>query len=313
MQLRGMVVLGLTAALAIAVAGSTVSESTLVKGGPELAGPGEAMVTATARASAGPRSSATAVEDPTRAAPTSDVTNLEPLPPCATGDVTTPLARLVDWNLTLVDTMYALPSSYAPDDLVGTDVVNLSADLQVRSIILSDLRALLVAAANAYAKLDIVSGYRSYSTQVWVFNGWVAALGYPYASVTSARAGHSEHQLGVAIDFEGYGDQLPWLYADFATQTRAGRWLAANAWHYGFIMSYPRRGSPSKTCYRYEPWHYRYVGLAEAATVHASGLTLREWLWRHQPNPEPPSPMETPEPRPASTPGAVGPPGDLAP
>jgi D-alanyl-D-alanine carboxypeptidase len=57
--------------------------------------------------------------------------------------------------------------------------------------------------------------------------------------------------------------------------------MAANAWKYGFIESYPRGVSPSKTCYAYEPWHFRYVGRAEAAAVHASGLTLREWLWRN--------------------------------
>ena len=54
--------------------------------------------------------------------------------------------------------------------------------------------------------------------------------------------------------------------------------MAANAWRYGFVMSYPR-GSFSRVCYDYEPWHYRYVGRAAAADIRASGLTLREWLW----------------------------------
>jgi D-alanyl-D-alanine carboxypeptidase len=124
-------------------------------------------------------------------------------------------------------------------------------------------------------------------------------LGYDRALLSSARPGHSEHQLGVAIDFSTRSGEDPWTYRDFATETRAGEWLSANAWKYGFIMSYPK-GKTAKTCYAYEPWHYRYVGVAEAAAVHASGLTLREWLWQHQPNPETLSPMSTPAPTPVS-------------
>jgi D-alanyl-D-alanine carboxypeptidase len=58
--------------------------------------------------------------------------------------------------------------------------------------------------------------------------------------------------------------------------------MAAHAWEYGFVMSYPA-GKTKKTCYGYEPWHYRYVGRDEAAAIHASGLVLREWLWLKQP------------------------------
>jgi D-alanyl-D-alanine carboxypeptidase len=48
-------------------------------------------------------------------------------------------------------------------------------------------------------------------------------------------------------------------------------------------MSYPKGKSPSKTCYKYEPWHFRYVGKDAAAAIHSSGLTLREYLWQLQP------------------------------
>ena len=51
-------------------------------------------------------------------------------------------------------------------------------------------------------------------------------------------------------------------------------------------MSYPK-GKTSVTCYAYEPWHFRYVGRAVAAKIHASGLTPREYLWRQQTTPRP--------------------------
>ena len=88
------------------------------------------------------------------------------------------------------------------------------------------------------------------------------------AAKSSARAGHSEHQLGTTIDFRSYGGSAPWYYRDWGT-TKAGAWLKLNAWKYGFVMSYPK-GKTSVTCYAYEPWHFRYVGRAVAAKIHAS-------------------------------------------
>ena len=63
-------------------------------------------------------------------------------------------------------------------------------------------------------------------------------------------------------------------------------------------MSFPK-GKTSVTCYTYEPWHYRYVGRTRAAKIRASGLTLRQFLWREQNTPAP-----TPTPRPTPTPDA---------
>jgi len=55
--------------------------------------------------------------------------------------------------------------------------------------------------------------------------------------------------------------------------------MQSNAWRFGFVMSYPKDASPAKTCYRYEAWHYRYVGRDQAVAIHASGMSLREFLW----------------------------------
>ena len=117
--------------------------------------------------------------------------------------------------------------------------------------------------------------------------------GYAVALKESARAGHSEHQLGTTVDFRSYGGSAPWDYTDWAT-TKAGAWLKANAWKYGFVMSYPK-GKTSVTCYAYEPWHYRYVGRTARGAIRASGLTLREYLWREQ-NASVPTPTPTADP-----------------
>ena len=45
----------------------------------------------------------------------------------------------------------------------------------------------------------------------------------------------------------------------------------------------PAEWSPQRTCYKAEPWHFRYVGRDAARAVRESGLSLREWLWVQQP------------------------------
>jgi zinc D-Ala-D-Ala carboxypeptidase len=220
-------------------------------------------------------------------------TNLEPLPACTFGETITPMPKPSQWALTLVDTNFAVPSTYAPDDLVPASRAGLSSYQTVRAVVIGALGEMAKAARAAGAPLGIASSYRDYRTQVWTFWHWVNELGLEKALDTSARAGHSEHQLGVAIDFKEPNGAEPWRYRDFAGETKAGAWLVANAWRYGFVMSYPR-GKTAQTCYAYEPWHYRFFGVSEALAMHASGLTPREWLWRHQPNPEGPSPMSTP-------------------
>ncbi len=192
-------------------------------------------------------------------------------------DVLTARYGYGQWATTLLDTIYMLPSVYYPGDLVDTSSAGLNGGYPIRSFLVPDLRAMAEAARAAGVPLGVVSGFRSYAQQITTFNHWVAVSGYNAALRTSARPGHSEHQLGTTLDFTSAGGAAPWEYADWAA-TPAGAWMRANAWRYGFVMSYPA-GSYAQTGYDYEPWHYRYVGRDLAATIIASGLTPRGYLW----------------------------------
>jgi D-alanyl-D-alanine carboxypeptidase len=215
------------------------------------------------------------------------------LPPCRVADVVTAKRTYADWKTTLLDTTYKLSSAYGPRDLRSTADAGLNSGGKVRALVVTDLRAMTRAARAAGARLAVQSAYRSYSTQASTFSYWVRVSGYSSAIKSSARAGHSEHQLGTTLDFRSWGGSAPWYYADWG-RTRAGTWLRNNAWRYGFVMSYPK-GKTSVTCYAYEPWHFRYVGRPMAAAIRASGLTLREYLWKLQlPTPAPPTPSPTP-------------------
>lgn len=202
-----------------------------------------------------------------------------PLQVCDYKDVLTPLRAASQYPITIADTHYTLGSSYAPTDLVSTANAGLNSGYLIRNVTIADLKAMAAAAKAAGAPVQVQSAYRSYATQVSTFNYWVSVAGYAQALATSARPGHSEHQMGIAIDFKSYGGSAPWNYADWAT-TKAGAWMKANAWKYGWVMSYPK-GTKAITCYDYEPWHYRFVGRSEALAIHSSLLTPRQWLWNH--------------------------------
>ena len=125
------------------------------------------------------------------------------------------------------------------------------------------------AAAMEGISLWICSGFRSYTYQQQLYNSYVYQSGQAAADRFSARAGHSEHQTGLAIDVNS-------VEYDFAF-TPEGQWLAAHAHEYGFIIRYAQ-DKQDITGYMYEPWHIRYLGKGLAAEVYASGLCLEEFF-----------------------------------
>lgn len=124
------------------------------------------------------------------------------------------------------------------------------------------LAQLMAAAVAAGHRLRVQSCFRSYEEQARLFAA-TKEIG------RAARPGHSEHQMGTAVDL-----RLP--------TTAAINWLAAQAPGFGFVVSYPA-GKQRVTGYRPEPWHVRHVGRAVAAEVAASGASLEE-LFRARPD-----------------------------
>ncbi|HSJ36989.1 MAG TPA: M15 family metallopeptidase, partial [Planococcus sp. (in: firmicutes)] len=160
-------------------------------------------------------------------------------------------------GILVVNKKYALPSTYNPG-------VHAEAQGAV-SAMLRDAKA-------QGLHVTIVSGYRSYSRQAALYNDYVKRFGKKEADRFSARPGHSEHQTGLAYDF-GKTTRLTGSFGD----TKEGKWLAANAHQYGFILRYPK-DKEHITGYMYEPWHFRYLGTQNATKVKNSGKTLEEYL-----------------------------------
>lgn len=198
----------------------------------------------------------------------------EPGPPCTSGDGAVTGDPTRDWARVVIDTGHALAATFAPTDLVSVSRAGFTNADQVRSIVIPDLAAMRAAADKAGAPLRVVSAYRTYSYQEQLFQQRRDEVGEAEASLHTARPGHSEHQLGTAIDvLDPVASDLTTAFA----ATPQGRWVAAHAHEYGFVLSYPE-GERDNTCYDYEPWHLRYVGRDVAGAIHDAQLTPRQWM-----------------------------------
>ena len=159
--------------------------------------------------------------------------------------------------LTLVDKQHYLAADFVPADIAAlkpNDFYLLNRnDLSLRLPVEKALRKMALAAKKDGINLVVSSTYRSYDYQKNLYERNVRQLGKAVADRESAPPGASQHQLGVAVDFGSISDEF--------AQTKQGRWLAENAGDYGWSLSFPD-GYEDVTGYRWECWHFRYVGVA---------------------------------------------------
>ncbi len=156
----------------------------------------------------------------------------------------------------IVNKTYTLPSSY------GNGLTNATTEA---------FNKMQAAAKVDGLNIYISSGFRSYSYQKTLYNNYVNRDGVVAADTYSARAGHSEHQTGLAFDVNTINDSF--------ANTEEGKWLNDNCYKYGFILRYPN-GKSDETGYQYEPWHFRYVGVELAEKLYNNGnwITVEDYF-----------------------------------
>ena len=127
------------------------------------------------------------------------------------------------------------------------------------------------------------SGYRSVKyqtslyerkTKYYLDKGYDNATAKEKAAAVVNPPGYSEHNCGLAADLNS--PEHAGLDEGFE-KTAAFRWLCEHAGDYGFILRYPK-DAEDKTEIIYEPWHWRYVGVENAAKINASGLCFEEYI-----------------------------------
>ena len=169
------------------------------------------------------------------------------------------------------------PIRYVPKPLVNVNGVPLAKDAAAAlRLMATDMKKA------GGGTLWLNSGYRGFATQTQVHARQVARLGKAAGERLAARPGYSEHQTGLAADVSAIGQGCA-IQVCFS-KTKAGRWLAANSWQYGWILRYPD-GQTRVTGYQFEPWHFRYVGVELATDYKAKGSKTLEAFWNLPPAP----------------------------
>lgn len=162
--------------------------------------------------------------------------------------------------------IYFLSENYSPAQLSAVDpkyLYNKNKSQLFLSGALPYLVAMLESARRDGVTLEVMSAYRSFYEQASVKYGYKVTYGGG-ANQFSADQGYSEHQLGTAVDFTTpeVGD----AFSKFEGSGAYG-WLKLNAHKFGFALSYPK----DNAYYQFEPWHWRFVGIALTTKLHGSG------------------------------------------
>ena len=172
-------------------------------------------------------------------------------------------------NLVLVNKFYHLKDDYMPSDLVSLGgQYNRGANSRMRKEAADAFMKMVDAARLDNIILYNASAFRSYDYQVNLYNRYIKRDGKAAADKYSARPGYSEHQTGLCSDLN--------IIDDSFDGTDEANWLKDNAYKYGFILRFPK-GKEDITGYKYEPWHYRYVGLDASKIIYNDDITLEEY------------------------------------
>ena len=180
-----------------------------------------------------------------------------------------------DGLLFLVNRQYMVSDAFEPADLVEAQVPGQVREMRAEAAAaLEEMYAACLEETGA--QLISVSGYRSYTKQSKLYKAKLQRVNnkVELAQEYVAPPGASEHHLGLAMDI---GQQSkPTLNEKFA-ETEGGIWARENCWRFGFILRYGEEWE-NITGYKYEPWHFRYVGKELAKEIHDAGVPLETWL-----------------------------------
>ena len=174
--------------------------------------------------------------------------------------------------IVLVNKNNQLLRNYKPNDLEKINLEFANENKYLRKEAKIAFEKLAKNAKQLGYRIVAVSAYRDYDYQNELFNYYVKEKGLDYALECSAKPGHSEHQTGLAVDVEGENKD----YDNFL-DTKEFTWMKNNSYKYGFILRYPK-GKEHITGFKFEPWHYRYVGIKIAKEIYEKNITLEEYL-----------------------------------
>lgn len=180
-------------------------------------------------------------------------------------------AEFLNTEKILVNKYYYLDKDYVPDQLENIDNKYALNGMKLVKVAKEAFEIMASDAAKENLKIVAMSTYRSYNYQVNLYNRYAKEDGIEAADTYSGRAGHSEHQTGLAVDV--YDTEQN--YTDFE-KTNEFKWMMEHAHEYGFILRFPK-DKVEETGYMYESWHYRYVGKDVAKYIKENNISFEEY------------------------------------
>ncbi len=180
-------------------------------------------------------------------------------------------AKNLNTEYILVNKYYYLTKDYIPDNLETINNQYALSGMKLVNVAKNAFEEMSKNAAKENLKIIAMSSYRSYDYQVNLWNKYAKQDGEEKADTYSGRAGHSEHQTGLAVDVYNQKEN----YTNFEN-TKEFEWMQKHAHEYGFILRFPK-GKEQETGYQYESWHYRYVGVEIANYIQEKNITLEEY------------------------------------
>ena len=190
-------------------------------------------------------------------------------------------AMLADPLMVLVNHTSKMPDDYTFDTKECGSATAVNKTLQTAAC--DAFLEMQKAAAADGVTVWMQSGYRSVKyqtslyerkTKYYLDKGYDNAAAKEKAAAVVNPPGYSEHNCGLAADLNS--PEHTGLDEGFE-KTAAFRWLCEHAGDYGFILRYPK-DAEDKTEIIYEPWHWRYVGVENAAKINASGLCFEDYI-----------------------------------
>ena len=181
-------------------------------------------------------------------------------------------AEADQWYLQIASVAHPLPEGFVQPSTTIIDDIGREIDSRIVGAYRDFVNAAKADGLNIYP----ISGFRPHSTQVSLFNARVEQArndGYADPEAEAARhvakPGTSEHELGLAVDFNSVDES-------YFRNTAEAKWLAAHCAEYGFVIRYPE-DKESVTGIIYEPWHLRFVGVKHAKRMNELNMCLEEY------------------------------------
>lgn len=181
--------------------------------------------------------------------------------------------EITDWRLKLANSENILPKDFKPE-LANIDKTR---QFDARAIkylnnMMNDMKK------SGISNVWVQSAYRSIERQkelydrkinIYLSEGKTQEEAEKLTDEYIARPGASDHNLGLAVDFNNVDNNFEDL--------KAFKWLKENAENYGFILRFPK-DKEDITKIAYESWHWRFVGEEHAKKMNELNMCLEEYV-----------------------------------